>query len=267
MKQSIIVLILISLFSCTSETKQENTVLSDSISTDNVTELPSTENKKDSAIVTIQNPKNILEYYQLLKNKNLVEPYTFSKVNNEYKCFNVDDNEISYSFDLDIQNGYLSIIDEGTGAGEAHTELALFKKTDGNYIIAVNYYYKEASGLYIMITSSKLDFYEYAAGEITTITTTCFKNKVYSTSFLKPTYAGDDEIEFNYLLPKKGTTIKAILNQDYLTFCKTKEQFQKNMDKEVFEKISDKCLVCDQVVKNTISIPFNKAKGEFSFTE
>jgi hypothetical protein len=264
MKTTISQLLILTLFSCSSETK---TIISDTVLTETVVESPTQEINPDTSTLVASNPKDILEYYILLRDKKLVEPYNFTKINNVIKCFSVDDNEISYLYDLDIQNGYLSIMDDGTGAGRAFTELALFKRSNGKAIIALNTFYIEVSGMYEMVTDSELKFYEYNSGNFKNITSTCFKNKVYSTSFLKPSYAGEEEIEFNYILPKKGTIIKALLNQEYLTYCKSLARYKNNMDKELFEKISDKCLVCDQVVKNSISIPFNKETGKFTFID
>ncbi|HRW98093.1 MAG TPA: hypothetical protein P5280_01315 [Cyclobacteriaceae bacterium] len=97
----------------------------------------------------ITNPANIIDYFALLQWKNLVDDiYIFVQHDGKYVCVENLGDEFDYSGSLDevrlypstvdIRNGYLNIEDEGTGEGLFTSEVALFKKSDNAYVIAVS---------------------------------------------------------------------------------------------------------------------------------
>ncbi|MGE0589672.1 MAG: hypothetical protein AB7O48_13935 [Cyclobacteriaceae bacterium] len=97
----------------------------------------------------ITNPANILDYFTLLQWKSLVDDfYIFVEHDGQYVCVENLGDEFDYSGSLDevrlypstvdIKNGYLNIEDEGTGEGLFTSEVALFKKSDNTYIVAVS---------------------------------------------------------------------------------------------------------------------------------
>ncbi|MEZ4973050.1 MAG: hypothetical protein R2820_07045 [Cyclobacteriaceae bacterium] len=97
----------------------------------------------------IANPTNIIDYFALLQWKNQVDDYyIFVQHDGKYVCVENLGDEFDYSGSLDeirlypstvdIKNGYLNIEDEGTGEGLYTFEVALFRKPDNSYIIAVS---------------------------------------------------------------------------------------------------------------------------------
>lgn len=99
----------------------------------------------------IANPANVLDYFALLQWKNLADDYyMFVEHNGQFVCVENLGDEYDYSGPLDevrlypstvdIKNGYRNIEDEGTGDGLLNTEVALFRKSDNTYLVAISAY-------------------------------------------------------------------------------------------------------------------------------
>ena len=120
-------------------------------------------------------PRTVVDYYMLLPDK-------YFEANSEQRLHWMLDPKRGAI--VDIKNGYLY----ATGDG-AQTDIyaCLFKRSDGRYLIAVNYNDKED------VFESILDFYIYDRGRLRNVT-----KSVLPVPFNKHLY---------YELPRYGTTI------------------------------------------------------------
>lgn len=111
----------------------------------------------------------------------------------------------------DIKNGYLKL----EGAWEGWAEIALFKKTNGSYIIA------QAESGCGPACDGFVKFFTYNAGKWTEITKQIFpeiSQKEVAKAFNSKKSADDESADeagfsFYYLLPRIGRTIKVACNE------------------------------------------------------
>ncbi len=110
----------------------------------------------------------------------------------------------------DIKNGYLKL--EGTWEGWA--EIALFKKTDGSYIIA------QAENGCGPACDGFVKFWTYNAGKWSDITKSVFTDidskqaaKLFNAKKPAEDEAVTDDLPFYYLLPREGKTLKLACNE------------------------------------------------------
>lgn len=106
----------------------------------------------------------------------------------------------------DIKNGYLKL----EGAWEGWAEIALFKKKDGNYLIA------QAESGCGPACEGFVKFFTYKAGKWTDVTNQVFPN--LSEAQVKQAFASkkvdleDEGMSYYFLLPQVGTTVKMACN-------------------------------------------------------
>lgn len=102
----------------------------------------------------VSNPANVVDYFRLLQWRGLADDYYhFIERDGEYVCVENMGDTFDYNGPLtgvrvypatvDIKNGYLRVEDEGTGEGVLYTEVALFKKSNNSYLVALNGYGKD----------------------------------------------------------------------------------------------------------------------------
>lgn len=111
----------------------------------------------------------------------------------------------------DIKNGYLKL----EGPWEGWAEIALFKKTDGSYIIA------QAENGCGPACDGFVNFWTYKTGKWTEITKQIFPTISEATAaktfnIKKPTdaeIADEEGFAFYYLLPRVGKTLKVACNE------------------------------------------------------
>lgn len=116
----------------------------------------------------------------------------------------------------DIANGYLYLSGEKAAAGwEGWAEIALFKKTNGEYVVGV------VDGDCATMCYSGVEFLEYKNGKWTEVTSRVLPeiSDEMILSRYKKLFPGDTEYEqgnppyTNYELPRKGTTIRLNANE------------------------------------------------------
>ena len=148
---------------------------------------------------------------------------------------------------VDIINGYIEIIDEGTGGGTTKLQVVLFRKKDGSALIAISKYTNDG-GMYI---ESRINFMEYKNEEWIDVTydiqpsITC--NNFVNQGFDMPDFPEDFHEMFGivYNLPQYGTTIEISLIVGGLTLI---------CDGTMESLPADKKLVCD-FIDNTKKTP------------
>lgn len=195
-----------------------------------------------------QERRDVLYYYRRLK-----EPYRSGyelKENNGQWTSMSPDTEEPIAAVVDVKNGFIEIVDEGTGGGEWTYRMALFRMADGNPVIGITNTYFDGAGLdqkYYFLrpeNAQKLDWTKETIREITGF------------DFLPLDNAEEEDIVKKLLpvsleLPRQGTSVKAVvytgLEQIY---CRGDEN-----------EYSDYCGLFRQVQRQEIVLKWNKEKG------
>lgn len=127
----------------------------------------------------IEDPQNVMDYFNLCKWKGLVESYVFLQRDGQWLCIEDMGDEFDYEGPLeaarsypaivDIKNGFLQIEDEGTGGGTVFTQLALFRRPDNSYFMALGGYGVDYSAGYA-VNGGPPKFYVWQANQFNEIT-------------------------------------------------------------------------------------------------
>jgi hypothetical protein len=153
-------------------------------------------------------PKTVTDYYLAMPNNVYSTDMEGNKITSKPTLTKFRKSLIKIE---DIKNGYLKL--EGTWEGWA--EIALFKKTDGQYIIA------QAENGCGPACVGFVKFWTYTAGKWTEITKQVFADlseKTAAKAFNAKKPAADEAADekgfsFYYLLPRQGKTLKVACNE------------------------------------------------------
>lgn len=196
-----------------------------------------------------QERRDVLYYYRSLK-----DPYRSGyelKENNGQWTSISPDTEEPIAAVVDIKNGFIEIMDQGTGGGDWTYRMALFRMADGQPVIGITNTYFDGAGLdqkYYFLrpeNAQKLDWTKETIREITGF------------DFLPLDNAEEEDIVKKLLpvsleLPRQGTSVKAVvytgLEQIY---CRGDEN-----------EYSDYCVLFRQVQRKEIVLKWNKEKGK-----
>lgn len=163
----------------------------------------------------LTDPKTVVDYYNLLRWKEMIDPFVLVAQGDQWVCiedmgsdFNYDgalDAVRHYPSIVDIKNGYIQIEDEGTGGGTlSYTEVALFRKSDKSYLIALNGYGRDE--ITHVVSGGAPKFYQWENNELREVTTDVFPETSLSLFFKEDV----EPIESNYYftLPQIGRSIE-----------------------------------------------------------
>ncbi len=160
------------------------------------------------ATFTFAQPKTVTDYYLAMPSDVYATTIEGKKITNKAALTKFRKSLIKIE---DIKNGYLKI--EGTWEGWA--EIALFKKTDGNYIIA------QAENGCGPACDGFVKFWTYNNGKWTDVTKSVFTqptSKAVAKHFnaIKPKSdeaADESGMPFYYNLPRQGKVLKVVCNE------------------------------------------------------
>ncbi len=159
---------------------------------------------------------NIVDYFRLLPDS-VTHGYPLTYENNKWKSKSSVDYPIYPT--VDIKNGFIEIIDEGTGGGTETVQVALFRTQNKRAVIAVSYSVADGIG-----SESTISFWKYSKGywiEITDktlpdISLKNFTNKNYTV----PKNLPKNFYDISFSLPHYGTILKAnLFVQQATMFC------------------------------------------------
>jgi hypothetical protein len=131
--------------------------------------------------------KTIVDYYVLLKKAAIFVP----------------DND---GGKFDVPNGYFEYSDDGTGAGEATSQIALFKTNEGKDLLAINGYYMDPGSSYPITSGHPPTFYSFDNKSFTELAN-IFPDVNINLFFDRDT-GSVEGIPFYFTLPQKGTSIQ-----------------------------------------------------------
>jgi hypothetical protein len=131
--------------------------------------------------------KTIVDYYVLLKKAAIFVP----------------DND---GGKFDVSNGYFEYSDDGTGAGVATSQIALFKTNEGKDLLAINGYYMDPGGSFPTTSGRPPRFYLYE-NKTFTEQTSVFPDVNLNLFFDRDTGTVEG-VPFYFTLPQKGTSIQ-----------------------------------------------------------
>lgn len=157
---------------------------------------------------------------------------------------------------VDRSNGYIEIVDEGTGGGRHSVQVVLFRLAEGQPMIACTQTHFDGvfttQDVFFLRPEhpSQYDWTEHTLGVITAY------------DFLASDYAGEPQLLEQALpvvidLPQHGTTLTArlITDQRYL-YCEKEDPSPAEQEA---------CLAFDKVEKTSISLTWNRATGQFEW--
>jgi len=182
-----------------------------------------------------------------------------------YKIENIEGEWISQSnagyeikATVDIINGYIEIIDEGTGGGNVKLQVVLYRKKDGSALIAVSEFIYD--GIFL---EQEIEFYEYNKELCLNVKKKVLPN-IELANFLSVDYSMSDFSEdynemfaINYDLPQYGTTIEVSFDEGGLQFI---------CDGTMETNLENQKLVCDflgNIENYRLKLYWDKIKGKF----
>jgi hypothetical protein len=160
------------------------------------------------AIFSFAQPKTVTDYFLAMPNDIYSSKVDGTKVKGKAAITKLRKSMIKIE---DVKNGYLKI----EGGWEGWAEIALFKKTDGSYIVA------QAESGCGPACDGFVRFWKYSNGKWTNVTKTVFTepiSKAVSKLFneIKPASdeaADESGMPFYYNLPRQGKIIKVACNE------------------------------------------------------
>ena len=163
----------------------------------------------------LTDPKTVVDYYNLLRWKEMIDPFVLVVQGDQWVCIEDMGSDFNYEGALDavrhypsivdIKNGYIQIEDEGTGGGTLlYTEVALFRKSDKSYLIALNGYSRDE--ITHVVSGGIPRFYQWENNKLREVTTDVFPETSLSLFFKEDV----EPIESNYYftLPQVGRSIE-----------------------------------------------------------
>lgn len=166
------------------------------------------------------------------------------------------DIETPNSIVVDDKNGFLQIVDDGTGGGKLTYQLAMFKDATGKVVLGFNTFGFDG----VMYDNVNLTFYE-PDNKMTDVTKKVFGVKIEDSDYQKAPYKGtaklrdfvskENSTEYTYYnLPRQGLEIKVFHGYVALdNACK-------------FERNKEACYFLEQF-RPFVTVKWDKAKGIF----
>lgn len=155
----------------------------------------------------------VLDYFEKLPEEHNFD-YKIESIEGEWITMSNADYEIKPT--VDIINGFIEIVDDGTGGGTTKLQVVLYRKKDGSALIAVSKFVGDGIG-----NEVEINFLELKNNKWQDVTTTVLPDIGYD-NFLKngKSFADYPEdlsylVYLDYKLPQYGTTIEVSMGYDY----------------------------------------------------
>ncbi len=214
--------------------------------------------------------KNILEYYQMLPSALFLYEgfaevkYDLQQKGGKWVTSSIDEYEIDPV--VDIQNGYIEILDEGTGGGSIHEIITLFRKADKSPLIGIS-----LGGFDGLYQSSQTSFYAFNQDGWENVTKSVLPGFSFS-SFLDEEYVEKylDTGSKAYLilrlmvfLPHHGTDLVVMVNESQLRFL-----VEHAVDLDAIENFSEKEVeelfeIIGNIKYRSMNLTWDKQSGRF----
>jgi hypothetical protein len=195
----------------------------------------------------LTDPKTVVDYYNLLRWKELIDPFVLVAQGDQWVCIEDLGSDFNYEGSLDavrhypsivdIKNGYIQIEDEGTGGGTLlYTEVALFRKSDKSYLIALNGYGRDE--ITHVVSGGTPKFYQWENNELREVTMEVFPATPLSLFFKEN--VEPIESPYYFALPQVGKSIEYHIGlndpaqKEKLKTGKINIQFDSGKDQFVF---------------------------------
>ncbi|MBP9078305.1 MAG: hypothetical protein KBG02_15660 [Haliscomenobacter sp.] len=195
--------------------------------------------------------KDVLYYYRTLEAPFATE-YPLQESKGKWVCLSPSTSEPLEDIVVDLNNGFIQIVDPGTGGGDWTIQCVLFRMANGAPVLGLSKTFFDGTGIRQDIhilrpeDARRRDWTDYALP------------KIDGFSFLRDDSAEEEEIVHQLLpvtieLPRYGTTAKAKVYtglQDL--YCRGGEN-----------EFSDYCGLFQQVRRAEILLKWNKEQGKF----
>jgi hypothetical protein len=213
------------------------------------TQAPHAPTQASEAAVPLER-RDVLYYYRQLRAPHS-PGYPLTQENGQWTSVSPDTQEPLPAL-VDIKNGFIEIVDPGTGGGEWTYRIVLFRMADGNPVIGVTHTFFDGAGLqhtYFFLRpedSKRLDWTRETIKAVSAF------------DFLPADNAEEEHIVQALLpvsleLPRQGTSVKAVV------FTGLEQIYCRDTDNEY----ADYCGLFTRVQHKEIVFKWNRDKGTF----
>jgi hypothetical protein len=219
-----------------------------------IKEQPETPPRSTAETSEAETPKrkNVLDYYRSLEPP-YSTPYELTQKGDKWLAESSLEMELEAT--VDLRNGFIEIIDEGTGGGTYHVQVVLFRLAIGNPVIAVSkraYDGVDATQEYHFLRPEHPDQYDWTEHTLGAISVE---------DFLELDYAEEPAILEEALpvlldLPQRGTTLTAsVFTGKRFYYCRDSASPE--------EQIA--CTAFDRLRREEIKLHWDRESGQFLF--
>mgnify|MGYP005842838991 CR=1 FL=1 len=160
---------------------------------------------------------------------------------------------------VDLKNGYIEINDEGTGGGTKRVQVALFRKSDGDAIIAVSYSFFDG------FFNSSIYFLQFKYDKWTIINNEVLPSISYK-QFMKQNYVIPSfpftPFFFYYDLPHFGTTINVKFHYEYISILCQNDFIESDLNTK-----QNACNFLNNVLLDSMKLYWNKQNSLFQINK
>lgn len=196
--------------------------------------------------------RDVLYYFKRLKTPYFPVEYALRQVNGKWTCLSPSTQEPLEGVVVDTKNGFIEIVDPGTGGGDWTFRVVLFRMADGNPLLGITHTFFDGATLrheYYFLKpedSRQLDWTKQVIKQVSAF------------DFLPPDNAEESAIVEKLLpvsleLPRYGTMVKARV------YTGLKDIYCRGDENE----FSDYCGLFGQVRRTEIAFKWDKEKGRF----
>ncbi len=198
-----------------------------------------------------QQDHDVLYYYRALKQPYAPPGYALKETNGRWHSASPDTGE-ALDATVDLKNGFIEIVDPGTGGGDWTYRVVLFRMANGEPVLGITHTFFDGAGLlhtYYFIRPEdpkQLDWTKYTI------------RAVSGFDFLPLDNAEEESIVKKLLpvsleLPRYGTSIKAVV------YTGLKDIYCRGDENEY----ADYCGLFQQVRRREVTFKWNKETGKF----
>ncbi len=219
---------------------------------DTITEPGAVATEKALADVPPPEQRDVLYYFKRLKAPYFPAEYVLKQANGQWTCLSPSSQEPLEGVVVDIKNGFIEIVDPGTGGGDWTFRVVLFRMADGNPLLGITHTFFDGATLlhkYYFLKPEDAKQLDWTKQVI---------KQVSAFDFLPPDNTEETAIVEKLLpvsleLPRYGTIVKAKV------YTGLKDIYCRGDENE----FSDYCGLFRQVQRTEITFKWDKEKGRF----
>ncbi|MEQ8706247.1 MAG: hypothetical protein RIC19_20105 [Phaeodactylibacter sp.] len=196
--------------------------------------------------------KNVLDYYRSLEPP-YNSPYELTQKGNKWMAESPLEMELEAT--VDLRNGFIEIIDEGTGGGTYHVQVVLFRLANGNPMIAVSKRAYDGVGAtqeYHFLRPEHPDQYDWTEHTLGALSVFDFLELDYA----EEAHTLEEAMPVLLDLPQRGTTLTAsVFTGKRFYYCGDSASPEEQLA----------CPAFDRLRQEQIALKWDRENGQFLF--